>query len=176
MFCMSVSMALLFAVDSLYAQFFSVRDYGAMGDGETLDSGAINSAIVAAAEAGGGTVMFPAGDYLSYSIRLKSHVTLHLNPGATIIAAEPPALGEPGGYDAPEPNAWNRYQDFGHSHWHNSLIWGDGLENVAIIGQGRIYVRGLSRGNGRVSSPVGSPPPYVEGGELPDVLAAKRGL
>lgn len=165
-------MALLFAVDSLYAQFFSVRDYGAMGDGETLDSGAINAAIVAAAEAGGGTVMFPAGDYLSYSIRLKSHVTLHLNSGATIIAAEPPALGEPGGYDEPEPNAWNSYQDFGHSHWHNSLIWGDGLENVAIIGQGRIYGRGLSRGNGRVSSPVGSPPPYVEGGELPDVLAA----
>lgn len=169
---MSVLMALLFAVTSLSARFFPVRDYGATGDGESLDSDAINAAIMAAAEAGGGTVVFPAGDYLSYSIRLKSHVTLHLNAGATIIAAEPPSPGDPGGYDAPEPNAWNMYQDFGHSHWRNSLIWGDGLENVAITGQGRIYGRGLSRGNGRVSSPVGAPPPHVEGGELPDVLAA----
>ena len=37
------------------------------------------------------------------------------------------------------------YQDFGHSHWKNSLIWGIGVENVAIIGQGRIDGKGLTR-------------------------------
>ena len=35
-------------------------------------------------------------------------------------------------YDLPEPNDWDMYQDFGHSHWQNSLIWGIGLENVSM--------------------------------------------
>lgn len=151
---------------------WSVRDFGATGDGRTLDTAAVNAAIHAAAEAGGGTVEFPAGEYLCHSIRLKSHITLHLGAGATIIAADPPTPGEPGGYDPAEPNPWNQYQDFGHSHWHNSLIWGEGLEGVSITGPGRIYGRGLSRGNGRISSPVGSPPPPPVNGLPADVLVA----
>ncbi|WP_221033042.1 rhamnogalacturonidase [Actomonas aquatica] len=151
---------------------FSVRDYGATGDGTTLDSPAINAAIEAAAAAGGGTVVLPAGDYLSYTIRLRSHITLHLGPGATLLAADPPAPGEPGGYDAPEPNEWNEYQDFGHSHWRNSLIYGEDLTDVSITGPGLIYGRGLSRGNGRISLPVNATPPPTDDGELPDVLKA----
>jgi polygalacturonase len=153
---------------------FSVRDYGAAGDGRTLDTPAINAAIEAAAHAGGGTVVLPAGDYLSYSIRLRSRITLHLSAGATLIAAEPPTAGQPGGYDAPEANAWNEYQDFGHSHFRNSLIWGEGLVDVAITGPGRIYGRGLSRGNGRRTAlAVGELLPLVPGEELPDVLKAE---
>jgi polygalacturonase len=123
-----------------------VRTFGATGDGKTLDTAAINKAIEAAAAAGGGTVLFPAGNYLSYSIRLKSHVTLHLEQGATIIAADLPAEGAGGGYDPAEPNEWDMYQDFGHSHFHNSLIWGEAMEEIAITGPGRIWGRGLSRG------------------------------
>ncbi|HET7537542.1 MAG TPA: right-handed parallel beta-helix repeat-containing protein, partial [Candidatus Didemnitutus sp.] len=67
---------------------------------------------------------------------------------------------------------WNQFQDFGHSHWRNSLIWGEGLENVGITGPGRIYGRGLSRGNGRISLPVGAPAPTKPGEKLPDVLVA----
>ena len=151
---------------------FSVRDFGATGDGRTIDTPAVNAAIEAAAQAGGGTVELPAGDYLCYTIRLRSRVALHLAAGATIIAADPPAPGEPGGYDAAEPNEWNEYQDFGHSHWRNSLIWGENLEEVSITGPGRIFGRGLSRGNGRIALPVGAPAPQPAGGELPDVLAA----
>ena len=128
---------------------FDVKGYGAKGDGHALDTLAINRAIEAAASAGGGTVVFPAGNYLSFSIHLKSHVTLQLDAGATIIAAEPSAdLTQ--GYDPPEPNPGAElYEDFGHSHWHNSLIWGEGLEDVAIVGPGRIFGRGLSRGTMR---------------------------
>lgn len=125
---------------------FDVRAFGAAGDGQTLDTPAINRAIEAAAAAGGGTIEFPAGDYLSFTIRLRSRVTLRLGQGATITAAEPPADLAPG-YDAPEPNPGvNQYQDFGHSHWRNSLIWGENLEHIAIVGPGRIFGRGLSRG------------------------------
>ncbi len=68
---------------------------------------------------------FPAGNYLCYSIHLKSHITLLLDAGATIVAADAPVAGAGGGYDPAEPNAWDKFQDFGHSHWHNSLIWGE---------------------------------------------------
>jgi polygalacturonase len=124
-----------------------VRAFGATGDGKTLDTPAINKAIDAAAAAGGGIVRFPAGNYLCYSIHLKSHITLFLDAGATIVAADVPAAGAAGGYDPAEPNAWDKFQDFGHSHWHNSLIWGEDLENVSIEGQGLIWGKGLSRGD-----------------------------
>ena len=138
---------------------YDVRAFGAVGDGKALDTVAINQAIDAAAAAGGGTVVFPAGTYASYSIHLKSNVGLYLDHGATILAADPPAEGQPGGYDAPEPNAWDKYQDFGHTHWHNSLIWGEGLENISITGPGRVFGRGLTRGFGRKDPLPGEPRP-----------------
>jgi polygalacturonase len=137
------------------AAAFDVKSFGAKGDGKTVDTGAINKAIEAAAAAGGGTITFPAGNYLSFSIRLKSHVALHLDEGATLIAADTPEGGA-GGYDAAEPNSWDRFQDFGHSHFHNSLIWGESISDVSITGTGRIWGKGLSRGQGAMNPGVGN--------------------
>lgn len=126
---------------------FNVRDFGATGDGETLDTPSINKAIAAAAVIGGGTVHLPAGTYLCYSIRLKSHVRLQFANGAVVLAADPPKENGGEGYDLPESNKpWDKFQDFGHSHWHNSLIWGEDLENVSICGPGLIWGKGISRG------------------------------
>jgi hypothetical protein len=66
----------------------NVRSFGATGDGTTVDTPAINKAIEPAGASGGGTVYFSAGSYLCYSIRLKSNVSLYLDQGTTIIAAE----------------------------------------------------------------------------------------
>ena len=140
---MRLTAILLSLLTPLFAAGFNVRDYGAVGDGIALDTEAINRAIEAAAEKGGGTVTFPAGTYLSFSIHLKSHIHLQLESGATLLAADP-ADGQ-GRYDAAEPNEWDMYQDFGHSHWQNSLIWGIGLEGVSISGPGMIDGKGLSR-------------------------------
>src|SRR5262249_12197787 len=126
--------------------FFNVKTFGAVGDGKTLDTSAINRSIEAAAAAGGGTVYFPAGNYLSVSIHLKSNISLYLDQGATIIAAN---TSNEVKYDPPEPNEWDKYQDFGHSHWHNSLIWGENLMNVSILGPGMIWGKGLVRGGGQ---------------------------
>lgn len=123
--------------------FYNIKNYGAKGDGATLDTDAINQAIDAVAKSGGGTVFFPAGTYLSFSIRLKSNITIYLDNGATILAADPAIHA--GQYDMFEPNEFDIYQDFGHSHWKNSLMWGIGIENFAIFGQGKIDGKGLSR-------------------------------
>jgi polygalacturonase len=203
---------------------YNVRDFGATGDGTTIDSDDVNRAIDAAEANGGGTVYFPAGYYLCYSIHLKTNITLYLDQGSWIVAANSPLPQNGGGnrgrggqggaaapaptrrggpapaastaptpatmnttdsalgatpltpeqqqqqaailatpglrmYDLAEENQWsnlprvaagqptNEYQDFGHSHWQNSLIWGDGVVNVSIIGPGTIFGRGLSRGD-----------------------------
>lgn len=127
---------------ALSAKVYDVREFGAVGDGLALDSPAINAAIKAAAEAGGGQVYVPAGVYRCYSLHLASHIDLHLEKGARILAAQSFVDGE---YDHPEPNEFDMYQDFGHSHWHNSLIWGENLEDVSISGLGMIDGEGLYR-------------------------------
>ena len=139
----AIIIVFIFSFLSLSSQnpFYNVVDFGAVGDGETINSDAINSAINAAAKNGGGTVYFPAGDFLSYTIRLKSNITLHLDNGAVLIGAKE----ENGiGYDLPEGEEWfNKYQDFGHGYWKNSLIYGADLHNVAITGNGMIWGKGL---------------------------------
>ena len=134
---------------------FDVRKYGATGDGKTLDTEAVNRAIEAAAATGGGVVVFPAGSYLCFSIHLKSQVHLLLEQGSAIVAADSPMPGDLTGYnggvyDAAEPNtAWDAYQDYGHNHWHNSLLWGEDIHDFSITGPGLIWGRGLSNGRGR---------------------------
>ncbi len=131
---------------------FNVKDYGAVGDGVVLDKAAINKAVKACGASGGGTVYFPAGTYLSGSIRLESNVALYLDAGATILGAS----NDINAYDLPEELGFEQFQDFGHSHWHNSLIWGENLENIAITGTGTIDGGGMTIGRyaGKGSDPA----------------------
>ena len=143
---------------------FNVRAYGATGDGKTVDTPAINRAIEAVAAAGGGTLIFPAGTYLCFTIRLRSKLNLHLSPGCVILAADSPKPGEATGYSggsydpAGPPQAWEAYQDYGHNHWANSLFFGEDLSDISITGSGLIHGKGLSCGNG------------ARAGALPDPL------
>jgi polygalacturonase len=121
---------------------FNVRDYGAKGDAVSLDTNALQRAIDAAANIGGGTVFLPQGRYLSFSIHLHSRITLLFASGAVLVAADPARHG--GSYDPPEPNPYDTYQDYGHSYFHNSLIWGENIEDIAILGPGLIDGIGLT--------------------------------
>lgn len=77
-----------FFVGPLAAKDFGVKGFGAVGDGKVLDTQSIQKAIdAAAAEKEGGRVVFPAGRYLTGSVRLKSRVTLHLERGATLLGS-----------------------------------------------------------------------------------------
>jgi len=140
---LSLAIACALITSASAASSYDVRAYGAKGDGQANDAAAINGAIEAASAAGGGTVDFPAGTYLSGSIHLRSNVALFLGQGATIEASD-----DNKAYDVPEANSWGdtlHYQDFGHSHFHDGLIWGEDLTNISITGPGRIYGKGLSR-------------------------------
>jgi len=110
---------------------FSVRDFGAVGDGIALETRALNQAADACAAAGGGTVYVPPGRYLTGTLRLRSHVTLELEAGAVLLGSENPE-------DYPD----------------DASIWGDGLkvmeplvyaadaENVTVTGRGTIDGQG----------------------------------
>jgi polygalacturonase len=132
--------ALALAAASLDAAVFDVTAFGARGDGRTGNRDAIEKAIQAASAAGGGTVEFPTGTWITGSVRLRSNVTLRLDPGSLIEASSDPAM-----YDPPEPNPSDKFQDFGHGHFHDSLTWGEGLTNIAITGSGRISAKALTR-------------------------------
>ena len=142
------------SADSAGSALFDVRTYGATGDGKTVDTPAINKAIEAVAAAGGGTLLFPAGTYLCFTIRLKSNVDLYLSRGCTILAADSPKRGETTGYHggtydpAGPPQAFEQYQDYGHNHWPNSLFYGEDIHDFSIAGPGLIHGKGLSHGTG----------------------------
>lgn len=70
---------------------FSVLDYGASPDGVTKNTSAIQKAIAAAAEAGGGTVLFPKGKYFTGAIHLQSNIALQIDEDATILFSSDPA-------------------------------------------------------------------------------------
>jgi polygalacturonase len=122
--------------------FFDIIAYGAAPNAPALkNQAAINAAIDAAAAAGGGTVIIPAGAFKTYSIRLKSNVGLHLATKDSILRAAVPGTGpnqDGGFYDAPENNPFIGIQDPGHSHWADSLIYGIGVHDVMISGPGLI--------------------------------------
>jgi polygalacturonase len=115
------------------AAIFDVTEFGATGDGETLATTAIQSAIDTCAEHGGGTVRFLAGAYLTGTIFLKDHVRLEVGPGARVLGSTnvddyPPMIN---GF----PSRTDRYCV-------RALIRGEGLHNVAITGPGVIDGQG----------------------------------
>jgi hypothetical protein len=128
-----------FPTPSFGPKTYDVTSFGATGNGSVNDTPAINHAIEKCSANGGGTVTFPAGRYLAASIHLKSNVRLLLDTNAVIFGAKD-------GYDEPEPNPFGKYQDFGHSHFHDALMWGENLENFAIIG-GKINGGAIGHGD-----------------------------
>ena len=123
------------------AATYDVRQYGARGDGLAKDTAAIQRAIDAAAQAGGGTVVVPAGRYLSGTVRLKSYVTLHLDNGATLLASPDIADFEP--Y---EPLPFQSVSDHETTYFRQALILGENVRSIAITGQGIVDGNRTKRG------------------------------
>ncbi|MBQ9802009.1 MAG: right-handed parallel beta-helix repeat-containing protein [Clostridia bacterium] len=113
---------------------FNPKDFGAMGDGIALDSKAIQKAIDACFEAGGGTVYIPEGKYLCGTMHLKTNVHIWLDKGATILGSK-----NREDFDRYEEDAANtEFQDRSHSFFHHSLFHADGANDIALTGFGKI--------------------------------------
>jgi polygalacturonase len=118
---------------SAQKQVVNVRDLGAVPDGKTICTSAIQKAIDRCNEIGGGTVYLPPGNWLSGTLFLKSNVTLYLEAGSTL-------LGSADSKDYPDNIVKTRsYTD---TYVKQSLIAGEDLENVSIRGQGTIDGQG----------------------------------
>jgi hypothetical protein len=108
----------------------SVTDFGAAGDGKTLDRGALNRAAEACSAAGGGQVRVPPGRYLTGTLRLRSGITLVLEAGAALVGTSD--LSQYESYTPPGSQPGER------KNWHRALVLGVGVENVTITGTGVI--------------------------------------
>ena len=120
---------------------YSVTDFGAKGDEKAKDTSAIQKAIESCSENGGGTVYFPPGTYLTGSLHLKSHVALYIDHGAIIKASL-----DKDDFDPYEELGFKNNADRETSFFHYSLIWGENVENVAILGTGTIDGNRIKRG------------------------------
>ena len=114
-------------------QFFDVKDHGAAGDGNALDTAALNRAIAACHAAGGGIVYLPPGTYLSGTVVLLSNVTLYLETGATLRGSK--TLADYSLQAGPSPKG-----DANQKH----LIFARDAENVGLAGPGRIDGQGAA--------------------------------
>ncbi|MBR4821846.1 MAG: right-handed parallel beta-helix repeat-containing protein [Bacteroidales bacterium] len=128
------SLLSLLIATSAFAGNVSVKDFGAKGDGVSLDTKAVQAAIDCAAGQGGGVVSVPAGTYVCGSIWLKSNIELHLDSGAVIKGS--PDIKDYCSADCcpqneAEPNSGD-YVSGGH------LLLGVGVQNVTLSGPGRI--------------------------------------
>ena len=144
------------------AILFDVRTFGATGDGKTVDSPAINKAIEAAAAAGGGTVFFPGGQLplllhpaqeprRSLPLAGLRHHRRRLAQARRNHRLHGRHLRRRRAQDR-----WDAYQDYGHNHWHNSLLWGEDISDFSITGPGLIWGKGLSFGAGPGRPPAGA--------------------
>jgi len=114
--------------------FINPRHFGASGDGQKLDTPALQAAIDACENAGGGTVYIPAGRYLTGSLFLHDNITIYLDSGAALLGSE-----NPNHYPVTS-NRWEGMERLTHA----SLITGSGLKNIAVVGRGLIDGRGYS--------------------------------
>ena len=124
---------------------YDVRDYGAGSEEPPAANAAAINRAIEEASVNGGTVVFPEGEYRTYTIRLKSNVNICICRGAVIRAARSEihtshenCEGEGGNYDEPEVRRYAGLQDHGHTYFANSLIYGEKLSNVMIFGEGLI--------------------------------------
>lgn len=114
---------------------FSVRAYGASGSGRVLDTKSIQAAVDACVSAKGGVVYFPPGTYLSGTIFLKSNVTLVLDRGAILLGSS--NLSD---YPSVQP----KIRSFTDEYVHQSLLYGEDLDGVTIMGYGTIDGQGAT--------------------------------
>ncbi|MDY9919045.1 MAG: glycosyl hydrolase family 28-related protein [Proteiniphilum sp.] len=119
-------------------KIFNIKDYGAVGNGKTIDTESINKAISACSDRGGGTVLVPEGKFVTGTVLLKSNVTLHLERNSILLGTDD--ISQYKYYNIRKNNSERPL----HLPLHNNSVWSralvllDQVRNVTITGSGRI--------------------------------------
>src|SRR5690349_9640093 len=119
----------VWAISAVAGGRFDVREYGAKGDGFTLDTAAIQGAIDACGKSGGGQVFLSAGRYVSGTIHLRSGVNLYVDVGARLI-------GTTNLVQYAQPTAPDFMPEAKWGKWHRALIVAEDAQEVAVTGSG----------------------------------------
>lgn len=114
-------------------EYYNITDYGAVGDGETINTFSIQSAIDKAAEKGGGIIFFPAGDFLTRTIVLKDNVTLYLSNGCKLLSTT-----DLNRFDS----SFGSFVDSGGRKFGTALIFAKDANYISIVGDGIIDGQG----------------------------------
>lgn len=125
---------LFLCAGTIAATDYNALQQGAVGDGRTLNTKSLQSAIDALHEKGGGQLYFPAGRYLTGSLQLKSNVTLYLEKEAVLLGSTSP-------YDYPGFSTEKELK-VNNDHFDQALIYVEGAENIDITGEGCIDGQG----------------------------------
>ena len=125
---------LFLCAGTIAATDYNALQQGAVGDGRTLNTKSLQSAIDALHEKGGGQLYFPAGRYLTGSLQLKSNVTLYLEKEAVLLGSTSP-------YDYPGFSTEKELK-VNNDHFDQALIYAEGAENIGITGEGCIDGQG----------------------------------
>ena len=117
---------------------YNVIDFGAIGDGEILNTVAVQKAIDECNANGGGEVFFPKGQYVLSSVFLKSNVEIVFDDATEILGSL--QLSD---YCPDEQVDYPLYQDASHSYFHCSMFIGIDCENIKITGKAKIDMRSV---------------------------------
>ena len=118
---------------------YNVKDYGAKGDGITIDTKAVQAAVDACYDAGGGQVYFPEGIFVLGTVHFRSNVEIHISKGATVLGSKNADDFAP--YEEDASNTV--YQDRSHSYFHHSLFHADSVSDIALTGLGKIDMQSM---------------------------------
>ena len=125
----------ILSASSIGSHRFDVTSHGARGDGATLNTSSLQAAIDACAAVGGGTVYFPPGRFVSGTLFLRSHVTLDLEAGAALLGSR---------NLADYPSTIPKLRSYADIYTERSLLFAEGVENIAIHGRGTIDGQGAA--------------------------------
>ena len=124
---------------------YNIKDFGAKGNGKSVNTEAINRAIKHCSEQGGGVVVVPKGVFVSGTIFLQNNVELRLEEGAVLAGVEDPTQYT--GYVCPD-NRYDHFKVAQAAYWNHCFILAQGCHNVAITGEGTIDGRHIYDPNG----------------------------
>ena len=121
---------------------YNIQNFGAVADGKTNSTTAVQKAVDACHKDGGGVIYIPFGVYVLASVHLYSNIHFVFESGAKLLGSL-----NVDDFDEREKINYPLYQDVSHSYFHRAMFWGENCENISFSGNGTIDMREVWENN-----------------------------